>query len=328
MAMPEAKRGKTLIPNSLRAFLKCRVPATANNCREPRQTGSDSLGNGFKDTNARLLDLYEAIDDATDVGSSPTSDRLGRVEAELYHALSLHSQISTAEDAPSRDEASQKIGAGACGAVFPRMGTPWVLELAKAGRREDLWNDFAMLKRISSSFDSFPLIKDLARVPDCLFFVPANDRQFFLRYPTLADAAEGICNMPTAVLVSERIWPLPKRTRRRIVEKYCAAKIKRVALTDPVNGDCLLGLTTPDPNAEDAAGLASLAPHYTGPESRLVGDFYTRTTELWVLDFNQVKPISLDEAGVAQAVNAAKVNDPYMPRPHKEYFKPIRRTIY
>ncbi|KAL7936605.1 zinc finger domain-containing protein [Trichoderma chlorosporum] len=54
---------------------------------------------------------------------------------------------------------------------------------------------------------------------------------------------------------------------------------------------------------------------YTGPESRITEDFFARTTELWVLDFNQVRPITMDAAGVAKAVEAATINDPYLPKP-------------
>jgi len=57
---------------------------------------------------------------------------------------------------------------------------------------------------------------------------------------------------------------------------------------------------------------------YTGPSSRRDEDFFRRTTELWVLDFNQVRPITLDETGVAQAVEAARINDPYLPKPLQE----------
>ncbi|KND86651.1 hypothetical protein TOPH_08714 [Tolypocladium ophioglossoides CBS 100239] len=57
---------------------------------------------------------------------------------------------------------------------------------------------------------------------------------------------------------------------------------------------------------------------YTGPPSRRIEDYFCRTTELWVLDFNQVRTMTLDEAGVAQAVDAVKVNDPYLPKPLQE----------
>jgi hypothetical protein len=34
-----------------------------------------------------------------------------------------------------------------------------------------------------------------------------------------------------------------------------------------------------------------------------------------VLDFDQVQPITMDRAGVTQAVEAARLNDPYLPKP-------------
>lgn len=56
-------------------------------------------------------------------------------------------------------------------------------------------------------------------------------------------------------------------------------------------------------------------PTCTGPSSYVHEDFFTRTTDLWLLDFNQVRPITMDEDGVARAVEAIKLNDPYFPRP-------------
>lgn len=38
-------------------------------------------------------------------------------------------------------------------------------------------------------------------------------------------------------------------------------------------------------------------------------------TKLWVLDFDKVQPITMDKAGVAKAVEAARLNDPYLPKP-------------
>jgi hypothetical protein len=79
--------------------------------------------------------------------------------------------------------------------------------------------------------------------------------------------------------------------------------------------------------AMDADELQKLEPFtYTGPPSRRDEDFFRRTTELWVLDFNQVRSITLDEAGVAQAVEAARINDPYLPKPLRE--SPIEKKIW
>lgn len=54
----------------------------------------------------------------------------------------------------------------------------------------------------------------------------------------------------------------------------------------------------------------------TGPAN--YHDFFIRTTEFWVLDFNQVRSINLDVEGVRQALDAVTVNDPYFPRPLQE----------
>lgn len=69
-------------------------------------------------------------------------------------------------------------------------------------------------------------------------------------------------------------------------------------------------------SAEDALSLPR--PVYTGPPSRNHEDFFIRTIDLWLLDFNQVRPITMDEAGVAMAVEAIKLNDPYIPKPLQE----------
>ncbi|KAH8912393.1 hypothetical protein BR93DRAFT_963572 [Coniochaeta sp. PMI_546] len=64
--------------------------------------------------------------------------------------------------------------------------------------------------------------------------------------------------------------------------------------------------------------MALKEPTYTGPPSGVHEDLFTRTTEMWLLDFNQVRTITLDDAGVALAVEAVKLNDPYFPKPLQE----------
>ncbi|KAK4155805.1 zinc finger protein-domain-containing protein [Chaetomidium leptoderma] len=73
--------------------------------------------------------------------------------------------------------------------------------------------------------------------------------------------------------------------------------------------------------AADPSELWSVRPlKYTGPASGRHDDLFRRveTTQLWVLDFNQVRSISVDKEGVAQAVEAAMINDPYIPKPLQE----------
>lgn len=48
------------------------------------------------------------------------------------------------------------------------------------------------------------------------------------------------------------------------------------------------------------------------------GNFCIRTTEMFLLDFNQVQSITMDQDGVDKAVKAAMINDPYLPKPLQE----------
>lgn len=89
------------------------------------------------------------------------------------------------------------------------------------------------------------------------------------------------------------------------------------AKTDARDIEFVLGSSSLKPavemSAEDGLSLPGLV--YTGPPSRINEDFFIRTTEFWLLDFNQVRRITMDEAGVAMAVEAVRLNDPYIPKP-------------
>ncbi|KAL7959372.1 zinc finger domain-containing protein [Trichoderma compactum] len=89
------------------------------------------------------------------------------------------------------------------------------------------------------------------------------------------------------------------------------------AKTDARDIEFVLGSSSSKPSAQlSAQAIAKLpGPVYTGPLSYVDQDFFSRITNLWVLDFNQVQSIAMDEAGVAKAIEAAKINDPYLPKP-------------
>lgn len=67
-----------------------------------------------------------------------------------------------------------------------------------------------------------------------------------------------------------------------------------------------------------AAEPDSDEPCYTGPESGVIEDFFCPVTGLFVLGFNQVRMITMDDEGVAVAVEAWRLNDPYYPKPLRE----------
>ncbi|KAL7784318.1 hypothetical protein V8C37DRAFT_396110 [Trichoderma ceciliae] len=92
------------------------------------------------------------------------------------------------------------------------------------------------------------------------------------------------------------------------------------AKTDARDVEFALGISSKKTSMElsDEAIRNLPRPMYTGPASYIHEDFFSRTTDLWLLDFNQVQLITLDDAGVAKAIEAAKINDPYLPRPLQE----------
>ncbi|KAI1437445.1 zinc finger protein-domain-containing protein [Xylaria sp. CBS 124048] len=274
----------------------------------------------------------------------------------------------------------QEIGTGSCGVVFALQGTSLVLKL---GRSEDsnLWNDYLQHRLI---YDCISKHNIGVKVPVCHFYVPKDDPIYFKQHEGLLDAATNICPFPTNVLVSERIHPLPERTRDLLIERCRAsprAKEEARAISD--NQDCLvrmflgstfereddtwyyarppllrnfqlhlgrmvmleldieaiarefakamailhweakidargvefvLGTTSMQaslPLSKTTSELRTLDRDiYTGPDSRFEADIFGWNNQLWLLDFDQVSDIPMDDYGVDLAVDAIMVNDP------------------
>ncbi|KAM0435243.1 hypothetical protein ACHAPT_003333 [Fusarium lateritium] len=91
------------------------------------------------------------------------------------------------------------------------------------------------------------------------------------------------------------------------------------AQTDARDVEFALGSVTESLPGMSAAEIAALPPNsWTGPPSDDLEDFHHRKTVLWLLDFNQVRAITMDADGVEKAVEAFGINDPYYPRPLQE----------
>lgn len=265
--------------------------------------------------------------------------------------LSLHTQGSTspAADEPDDEATSpggfRKIGAGACGLIFAQDGLPLVYKLAKVDN-DELWNDYTMHQAIAREFYRF--IIDEVRVPECYSFIP---RGSFDNNPKLVDVAKDLCNLPTCALITERIPPLPSQTRHQLIEKYCSPRIKTQAHADPANQDCLVRVYLGSMQGKIRGlffslrnfklhlnhmveleldvktlarrmGIALAVLHWAAKTDARDVEFVLgnstnkdNTAELFVLDFNQARAMTMDDDGVALAVDAWGRNDPYYPRP-------------
>ncbi|KAI2615390.1 zinc finger protein-domain-containing protein [Hypoxylon sp. NC1633] len=333
------------------------------------------------DTTPQLLSVLDSTAE-----TAPARRQLGELERSLSNALSIHGVVSTSSSFAQRQAAAQlenkqsftKIGAGACGAIFAQDGKSYVLKLAKTTGQE-LWNDYSMHTLI---FEKMRAYKASVHVPEPYFFVTQDNEDFFDTHASLVEAAKDTCNLPTDVLVTERIIPLPRITRALLIKKYCVQHHQQAALTDHANRDCIVRVylgslkgesgrrffslrnfklhlnqlaeldmdlgtiasemakalaimhwsaKTDARDVEFALGSSShkvpVSPKSyaeiskmprkssTGPPSGIMEDFFHRTTELWLLDFNQVRSVTFDQGGVEQMIDAFKVNDPYFPRP-------------
>lgn len=92
-----------------------------------------------------------------------------------------------------------------------------------------------------------------------------------------------------------------------------------VARTDARDVEFVLGgsrgKTNPLTAIDTDELVDNIQPEYTGPASYSHDACVCRTTQMWVLDVNQARPVGLDEEGVELMVDAFRLNDPYYPRP-------------
>lgn len=186
------------------------------------------------------------------------------------------------------------------------------------------------------------------------------------QHPDLVAAAQDIVHPPTDMLVTQRIPALSQSTREELIDKFCVPYRREANLADPANRDCLVRVYLGSMAGKTGKGglffsLRNFKLHlnhiidsqldYTGvcvamAWSLAVMHWAARTdardvefvlggsdravdrpgTVLWLLDFNLVKDIQLDESCLEKLVVAHKVNDPYYPRPCQEH--PVVRGLW
>ncbi|KAI1137994.1 hypothetical protein F5Y05DRAFT_413937 [Hypoxylon sp. FL0543] len=179
-----------------------------------------------------------------------------------------------------------KIGAGDCGCRL-RLEREIVCYEARQVPDSNLWNDYLKHRMISKKLKLY----DAGLKKECLVRV------------YLGSPKPKTRGMPFSLRSFELYFWQHQAARNdaRGLEFVLGSSATKFPLT-----------------AKTHAELVKLEPRsYTGPKSRLHDDFFHRKIELWLHDSDQVHRITMDEAGVAQAVEAASVDDPYYPKPHQ-----------
>lgn len=135
----------------------------------------------------------------------------------------------------------RKIGQGTCGAIFCQEGTSFALKLAKGSNTPKLWNEYQMHVEIKKAFENSPIARK-TKIPACDKLVTKSYSTWFKKYPMLMAAAEPDCHTPTAVLITERIEPMPARIRHSLISLYISPSNQIEAYKKKDNDDCLIRL--------------------------------------------------------------------------------------
>lgn len=135
------------------------------------------------------------------------------------------------------------IGSGFCGSVWApaEEENSYALKREDGGQGRSLANDYDMHKRILTSLEQFNrtgIKQSFPRVlvPRCMQYIDAANSEWWseniLRFP------QGYS--PCNVLQSERIPPLPRLIRERLIDKYCPMALRAEIKASSANQSCLV----------------------------------------------------------------------------------------
>ncbi|KAL0253363.1 Class II abasic (AP) endonuclease [Diplodia seriata] len=186
-----------------------------------------------------LLDLLNNENADSEFESSLT------LEQQLGRLLSTRSIISTTSSFAEQQQAASNgvetfrlIGWGACGAIYAQDGSSSVLKLAKMDDRQ-LWTDYLMNTRAWEALKRIPEISEEVHIPQPNYYVPKKEEGWWAKNQHLFPSDSAV-HLPTAVLCTQRILPLPSEIRRKLIEKFCSSRNRSDALTSSGNKDCLV----------------------------------------------------------------------------------------
>ncbi|KAL9105899.1 MAG: hypothetical protein Q9227_009010 [Pyrenula ochraceoflavens] len=148
----------------------------------------------------------------------------------------------------------QQLGKGQCGTVYALPDTDKVLKIMNPDKKDQLWNDCCMHKRIEEAFQQrpFELHKQQIpiKIPQFGGWIPPVHVAFWQECRGKSLSSEGeveVQLLPTYGLISSRISPPPLALRSAILKTCAPKKLLRSHTTSdllsrPENKDCLIRL--------------------------------------------------------------------------------------
>ncbi|KAK5726046.1 hypothetical protein LTR15_004238 [Elasticomyces elasticus] len=260
----------------------------------------------------------------------------------------------------------RQIGKGFCGSVWAtdRPGPASAMKREDGGPLRSVAKDSARHITIERSLKDVQGRLNLAQrlnMPQHRELIRGDDSEWW----RLRSARFPPTYQPCNTLIAERILPLERDAREKLIDLFCPERSRATIKTSRKDEDCLIrpylgrrraNFSCPSPfftlrnkpllvHQLDGMGLPIdeyaqvmadtlailywhaktdandvefvLAPPRSGEEafqSEVLG-----AHRLWLLDFDRVNHIALDEVGIEQAARAFFRNDPFYPRPDCEH---------
>ncbi len=132
----------------------------------------------------------------------------------------------------------RKIGFGQCGLVFERPGGRYVLKVARPGYQDALGSDCIAHLQVYEAFRAQTQLFE-CRIPAVYSYVTKSDTLWWQKHQKFFLEPHEAFPLPSTVLITERIPPLPKVARHALIHKFCPEHLKLAAMSEPSNRDCL-----------------------------------------------------------------------------------------
>lgn len=200
-------------------------------------------------SSTRAASLEAAIRDNLALEDYLESTAAGQTaEQSLKRLLSIRSVVSTASSFAKRQQAAvgvtsavfREIGTGSIGKVFEHPESIRVYKLPLTDNNSKLWNNYVMNRRIEDSFDQLGPLAGQVEIPRAAWYAQASTAEFWDANIDRFPFTDVFPRQRRDVLCIERILPLPKPTRDRLVDLYCFEKGRESAKENAANRDCLV----------------------------------------------------------------------------------------
>ncbi|KAK0379420.1 hypothetical protein CLIM01_03208 [Colletotrichum limetticola] len=162
----------------------------------------------------------------------------------LQRFLSVNAVLSTAssfairqQQAAEQDLPLQVIGEGFCGVIYDFPSRGLIIKAGRSNKKQEMWADHVAHVKM---WEASKTTKSYA-MPRPAYIVQVEDLQAWkIAHRKEIKSHSGFFFDPSAIMVSERILPLPRSIREALVSVFCPSDMKANASNNPANKHCLI----------------------------------------------------------------------------------------